>query len=91
MELIDAPLLESISVLEALRFVQVGLLCVQHSPVDHLIMSSVVLLLAGEGALPQPKQPGFFTEDNICQAKCSSNVDTQLSVNEVTITRIDGR
>nr|GEV73616.1 G-type lectin S-receptor-like serine/threonine-protein kinase At4g27290 isoform X1 [Tanacetum cinerariifolium] len=83
MELIDATLLESLYVSEALRSVQVGLLCVQHSPIDRPNMSSVVLMLSGEGTLPEPKQPGFFTQDNILQA--------QFSVNEVTITCLDGR
>ncbi|GKB67175.1 G-type lectin S-receptor-like serine/threonine-protein kinase SD1-1 [Tanacetum coccineum] len=83
MELIDATLLESLYVSEALRSVQVGLLCVQHSPIDRPNMSSVVLMLTGEGTLPEPKQPGFFTQDNILQA--------QFSVNEVTITCLDGR
>lgn len=91
MELIDEALLESFSISEAMRSIQIGLLCVQHSPGDRPNMSSVVLMLAGEGSLPEPKQPGFFTEDNILQAQCSSSVATQFSVNEVTITLIDGR
>ncbi|XP_023752654.1 G-type lectin S-receptor-like serine/threonine-protein kinase At4g27290 isoform X1 [Lactuca sativa] len=91
MELIDEALLESFSVSEAMRSIQVGLLCVQHSPGDRPNMSSVVVMLAGEGSLPEPKQPGFFTEDNILQAQCSSSVATQFSVNEVTITLLDGR
>ncbi|XP_071725847.1 G-type lectin S-receptor-like serine/threonine-protein kinase At4g27290 isoform X2 [Rutidosis leptorrhynchoides] len=89
MELIDASLQISPYDSELLRSVQVGLLCVQHSPVDRPSMSSVVLMLSGEGALPEPKQPGFFTQDNILKAQAS--VDAQGSVNEVTITLLDGR
>lgn len=91
LELIDTTLLESFSISEALRSIQVGLLCVQHSPEDRPSMSSVVLMLSGEGALPEPKQPGFFTKDNILQVESSSSAVTRASVNEVTITLIDGR
>lgn len=48
---------------QVLRCIQVGLLCVQKLPEDRPDMSSVVFLLANDGVtLPQPRQPGFFTE-----------------------------
>ena len=45
---------------EVLRSIHVGLLCVQHCADDRPSMSSVVLMLSSDAALPQPKEPGFF-------------------------------
>ncbi|GJT88715.1 G-type lectin S-receptor-like serine/threonine-protein kinase, partial [Tanacetum coccineum] len=55
MELIDTTLAESSDPSEVLRSIEVGLLCVQQSPEDRPNMSSVVLVLGNEGALPKPK------------------------------------
>ncbi|XVE50442.1 hypothetical protein DITRI_Ditri01bG0162600 [Diplodiscus trichospermus] len=46
---------------EVLRSIHVGLLCVQRSLEDRPSMSNVVLMFS-EVPLPQPKQPGIFTE-----------------------------
>lgn len=58
----SASLRDSCVVSEVLRSIHVGLLCVQHHAEDRPTMLSVVLMLVGEGALPQPKQPAFVTE-----------------------------
>ncbi|GKD98853.1 G-type lectin S-receptor-like serine/threonine-protein kinase, partial [Tanacetum coccineum] len=60
--LLSASLHDSCVVSEVLRSIHVGLLCVQHHAEDRPTMLSVVLMLIGEGALPQPKQPAFVTE-----------------------------
>lgn len=63
LELIDPCLEDSYVEFEVLRCIQVGLLCVQKLPKDRPAMPSVLLMLSNEGvALPQPKEPGFFTE-----------------------------
>lgn len=54
-------------------------------------MSSVVLMLSGEGKLPQPKQPGFFTERTLVEANSSSIKNTSCSVNDSTITLLEAR
>jgi hypothetical protein len=54
-------------------------------------MSSVVLMLCGEGALPQPKQPGFFNERDLAEANTSSRQNTSCSVNQFTITQLEAR
>ncbi|KAF9672887.1 hypothetical protein SADUNF_Sadunf11G0091200 [Salix dunnii] len=62
-ELIDAGLEDTSEMSQLLRCIQVGLLCVQKLPEDRPVMSTVVFMLANEGAeLPQPQQPGFFIE-----------------------------
>ncbi|XP_041026336.1 G-type lectin S-receptor-like serine/threonine-protein kinase At4g27290 isoform X2 [Juglans microcarpa x Juglans regia] len=63
LELMDALMDDSYSVDELVRYIQVGLLCVQQRVEDRPTMSSVLLMLANEIAMvPQPKEPGFYTE-----------------------------
>ncbi|KAK3031155.1 hypothetical protein RJ639_035178 [Escallonia herrerae] len=65
LELIDAHMGDSCYLSEVLRSIHVAPLCVQQSPEGRPSMSSVVLMLGGEGTLPQPKEPGFFTKRNL--------------------------
>ncbi|CAL5335815.1 unnamed protein product [Camellia sinensis] len=78
---------------EMLRSIHVALLCVQQCPEDRPSMSSVVLMLGSEGALSQPKLPGFYTEKNPLEADSSSSKDapSSTSVNEITITLLNAR
>ncbi|XWS18266.1 hypothetical protein CRYUN_Cryun32bG0029000 [Craigia yunnanensis] len=63
LELIDANLDSSGFESKLLKFVQIGLLCVQKAPEDRPTTSTVVSMLSNEGlTLPEPKQPGFFVE-----------------------------
>ncbi|XP_043810805.1 G-type lectin S-receptor-like serine/threonine-protein kinase At4g27290 isoform X2 [Manihot esculenta] len=92
LELIDNMLEESAAFSEIIRCIHVGLLCVQQRPEDRPNMSTVVLMLGGESSLPQPKQPGFFTERFMPEAKSSSsNYRSSTSTNEITITTLDPR
>ncbi|GJZ20765.1 G-type lectin S-receptor-like serine/threonine-protein kinase [Tanacetum coccineum] len=92
-ELIDSRFAESSNPSEVLRSIEVGLLCVQQSPEDRPNMSSVVLMLGNEGALPKPKQPAFFTEKNLLGADTSSASSSYptSSSNDLTVTEIVGR
>ncbi|KAF9666876.1 hypothetical protein SADUNF_Sadunf16G0274300 [Salix dunnii] len=90
-ELIPESVAESYNLTEVLRSIHVGLLCVQCSPNDRPSMSSVVLMLCGEGTLPPPKQPGFFIERDLTEANTSSRQNTSCSVNEFTITQLEAR
>ncbi|KAJ4827874.1 hypothetical protein Tsubulata_036229 [Turnera subulata] len=59
LELMDSTLEDSCIKSEVVKWIHVGLLCVQNFPDDRPEMSTVVLMLTNEGAvLPQPKQPG---------------------------------
>ncbi|XP_059661618.1 G-type lectin S-receptor-like serine/threonine-protein kinase At4g27290 isoform X2 [Cornus florida] len=95
LELIDAPLGEdSCSLSQVLRSIHVALLCVQQSPEDRPNMSSVVLMLGSEGALLQPKQPGFYTERTFPEMdyySSSRQTQTTSSVNEITMTVLEAR
>ncbi|GJZ72205.1 G-type lectin S-receptor-like serine/threonine-protein kinase [Tanacetum coccineum] len=91
MELIDTALAESSNPSEVIRSIEVGLLCVQQSPEDRPDMSSVVLVLGTEGALPTPKQPAFFTENNLLGSDFSSSSYPTSSTNDLTVTEIVAR
>ena len=92
MELLDTTLTESSNLLEVLRSIEVGLSCVQQSPEDRPSMSSVVLALGNEGALPTPKQPAFFIEKNLHSFDfSSSSYPTSSTANDITVTEIVAR
>nr|GMC70507.1 G-type lectin S-receptor-like serine/threonine-protein kinase At1g67520 [Ipomoea batatas] len=90
-DLIDPTMDKMISIIEATRYIQVGLLCVQDSATDRPTMTDVVSMLGNESTiLPIPKQPGFSA---IIGLKCGdvANNSKSCSINEVTITEIEGR
>ncbi|CAA2964588.1 Serine threonine kinase [Olea europaea subsp. europaea] len=92
LELMDSHLIKSCCLSEVLRSMHVALLCVQRNPKDRPSMSYVVHMLASEGALPKPKQPGFFTERNLFhETKTSSKKPTLSSCNELSFTVMEGR
>ncbi|KAG6790530.1 hypothetical protein POTOM_006686 [Populus tomentosa] len=90
-ELITETIEESCNLPEVLRSIHVGLLCVQCHPNDRPSMLSVVLMLCGEAKLPQPKQPGFFTDRALLEASSSSRKNTSCSVNDSMITILEAR
>ncbi|KAK3021957.1 hypothetical protein RJ639_045652 [Escallonia herrerae] len=90
MELIDPHIRDSCLASEVLRSIHVGLLCVQQCPKERPSMSSVVLMLASDSTLPQPKHPGFFTERNI-ESQSSPGMLAPGSVNQVSLTQLSAR
>ncbi|KAL7218691.1 hypothetical protein ACSBR2_011874 [Camellia fascicularis] len=91
LELIDQALWDSCYQIEMLRSIYVGLLCVQESPEDRASMSSIVLMLGSEAALPQAKQPGFFTARNVFKTGSSSRNEAITMGNEITSTLLSAR
>ncbi|KVI04991.1 G-type lectin S-receptor-like serine/threonine-protein kinase At4g27290 [Cynara cardunculus var. scolymus] len=85
MELISESIRTSCVIPEVLRSIHVALLCVQHHAEDRPTMLSVVLMLVSDSALPPPKQPAFFTEEN------SRELDPVSSVDEYMITLLYAR
>ncbi|WVZ87310.1 hypothetical protein U9M48_033967 [Paspalum notatum var. saurae] len=62
MDLVDSCLSKSSTRTEALRCIQIGLLCVQDNPNSRPLMSSVVTMLENETTpLLAPKQPMYFS------------------------------
>ncbi|XP_074367799.1 G-type lectin S-receptor-like serine/threonine-protein kinase At4g27290 [Apium graveolens] len=62
LDIADQMMLDSSNQHEVFRVIEIGLLCVQEYPEDRPNMSSVVLMLTSEIALPTPKKPGFYSE-----------------------------
>ena len=92
-EVVDPSMGKSYSGAEVLRCLQVGLLCVQERPEERPTMSQVILLLSSETvSLPQPKQPGFGLGWRPRETDWSSSPqDHTFTINQVTVTMMDGR
>ncbi|KAF1881224.1 hypothetical protein Lal_00023259 [Lupinus albus] len=91
-ELVDETIKDTFNISSVTRSIHVGLLCVQVSPDERPNMSSVVLMLSSEFALPQPKEPGFYTErDTVLHHTSSSSSYKPFSTNDITITTLDAR
>ncbi|KAL5775385.1 hypothetical protein ACOSP7_012942 [Xanthoceras sorbifolium] len=85
-ELIDPVLVQSCDQVDLLKYIHIGLLCVQEDPADRPTMSSVVVMLASDNIkLPQPTQPAFSVGRKA--DKSSSDVKV-VSVNEVTLSNV---
>lgn len=83
----------SYSIDEVLRCIQVGLLCVQEQAEERPTMSTVLLMLSSENTtLPQPKHPGFCLGRRPAESDSSSSKqDESHTLNQLTVTILDGR
>lgn len=90
LEIVDSSMADSCPAPEALRCVQVGLLCVQDRTTDRPSMSTVVFMLSNETSVPSPKQPTFSVRRIEIDTDYSST-GTKSSVNEVTLTTLNAR
>ncbi|KAF8370246.1 hypothetical protein HHK36_031714 [Tetracentron sinense] len=91
-ELLDSAMGDSCHKYEGLRFIQVGLLCVQERAEDRPTMSSVILMLSSENAiLPQPKKPGFCLGTIPVETRSSPSQREPSTINEVTVTMLEPR
>lgn len=74
MELIDDVIKDQFPMAEALRCIQMGLLCVQQQPDNRPTMSVVLQMLDNVIAMSlQPKRLGFYTERCLTKTDSSSN------------------
>ncbi|XP_017980499.1 PREDICTED: G-type lectin S-receptor-like serine/threonine-protein kinase At4g27290 [Theobroma cacao] len=86
----DAFLGESCALSEVVRCLHISILCVQHHPEDRPSMPSVVLMLGGQSALPQPNQPGFLSNKDNSKEVPRGNPESS-STNEITVTILEPR
>ena len=78
--------------MEILRCIQVGLLCVQEFAQDRPTISVVVSMLKSEiFDMPHPKKPAFTEKQIALDTNSSQRIQTKCSVNNVTITMVQGR
>ncbi|KAF6161949.1 hypothetical protein GIB67_014151 [Kingdonia uniflora] len=77
---------------EILRYIHVGLLCVQEFAKDRPTVSTVLSMLTSEIAhLPTPKQPAFVERQISSNAESSLRGHDECSINYNTFTDIQGR
>ncbi|KAK6932450.1 S-locus glycoprotein domain [Dillenia turbinata] len=92
LEVIDCSLEEPGFSYEALRCIQVGLLCVQESAENRPAMSEVILMLGNNTSLPSPKKPAFVLRRSFSNLdKMMNRLGEQCSGGEVSITIIEAR
>ncbi|KAK6124449.1 hypothetical protein DH2020_041798 [Rehmannia glutinosa] len=77
---------------EIMRYAHVGLLCVQEIAQDRPNISTVLSMLSSEIAgLPQPKRPAFIVHKRSSETEPSKKSRVKLSVNDVTLSIVEGR
>ena len=75
-----------------LRYVNIALLCVQERVTNRPSMSDVVTMLSNEAAvLPYPQQPAFLNVSGTAKANLVNSRPHICSLNDVTISVINGR
>ncbi|KAL1191665.1 G-type lectin S-receptor-like serine/threonine-protein kinase [Cardamine amara subsp. amara] len=86
-DLLDKDVADSCQPLEVGRCVQVGMLCVQHQPVDRPNTLELMSMLTTASDLPSPKQPTFVvhTRDDESQFR------DLITINEITQSVVLGR
>ncbi|CAL0333898.1 unnamed protein product [Lupinus luteus] len=92
LDFMDQTLSDTWNADECLKYVNVGLLCLQEDPNERPTMSNVVFMLSSESnTLPSPKEPAFVLRRCLSsRASTSSKVET-FSRNELTVTLEKGR
>nr|XP_027084496.1 G-type lectin S-receptor-like serine/threonine-protein kinase At1g11330 isoform X1 [Coffea arabica] len=84
-KLIDAAIFDPGAITEMLRYIHVGLLCVQEFSKDRPDVSAVLLMLTSEiSHLPRPKFPAYTERLGPSEKSCCSS-------NSITLTIVDGR
>ncbi|KAM3683589.1 hypothetical protein ACJW31_12G159600 [Castanea mollissima] len=90
MKIVDPLLDETYPANEISRCIQIGLLCVQEHATDRPTMPTVVFMLGNDTHLPSPKRPAFILMGINNSTDRSTNA-TSNSINEITLSQIDGR
>ncbi|KAI3466613.1 hypothetical protein Pfo_023276 [Paulownia fortunei] len=77
---------------DILRYVNIGLLCVQEIATDRPNVSTVLSMLNCEIVeLPRPKQPAFIVNQRSSETERSQKNPSKCSLNDVTMTVLEGR
>lgn len=90
-DITDSSINETIPKPEVLKYVQVGLLCVQEKAADRPTMSGVVSMLLNKSmVLASPKRPAFSEIMSLKKTSLPEN-SVHCSLNKVTISDVEGR
>ncbi|CAN7057250.1 unnamed protein product [Brassica rapa subsp. trilocularis] len=67
LEVVDPSIMDSssspLTMIQIVRYTQIGLLCIQNIPQDRPTMSSLVVMFESSTELPRPKPPVYFNSD----------------------------
>ncbi|KAK7325624.1 hypothetical protein VNO80_34087 [Phaseolus coccineus] len=89
LELLDPHVGGPYSCEEVIKYIHIGLLCVQEDPNDRPTMATIVFYLNNHSInLPSPHQPGYFKsnrKDNMATNKELDNITD--SINEISLTK----
>ncbi|XP_050225515.1 G-type lectin S-receptor-like serine/threonine-protein kinase CES101 [Mercurialis annua] len=92
LEILDPSLRNSASKDQVRRCINIGLLCVEQSPLDRPIMSDVLSMLTRDvQQLPTPKQPAFYIGEHVAAINQSERDMKFQSINYLSISGMDGR
>ncbi|KAI9125381.1 hypothetical protein K1719_003997 [Acacia pycnantha] len=92
LELMDPRLSDSCSTQQFLRFIHIGLLCVEESPADRPTTSEVISMITNESTiLPIVKKPAFANLDNVTDVDCQKEDLEYHSINNVSLSTMNGR
>ena len=90
MEIVDPSLGETYLAIDVSRCIQIGLLCVQEHAIDWPTMSAIVFMLGNDTTIPSTNKPAFILKSTF-NNKNILNGEAANSVNEITISEIEGR
>ncbi|KAF5448892.1 hypothetical protein F2P56_029387 [Juglans regia] len=91
-ELMDLTIGYPSSTSMIMKFINIGLLCVQEKPADRPTMSDVVSMISNEQTpLPVPKQPAFTIGGNSMDTNSTTSSAEDCSVNDVTVSIMEAR
>ncbi|KAL1336890.1 hypothetical protein AAHE18_10G096000 [Arachis hypogaea] len=80
------------SLADIMRYIHIGLLCVQELARDRPTMTAVISMLNSEIVnLPLPKQPAFMHRQKMLDIESSHRSDGSYSINYISLTNIQGR
>lgn len=89
--LMEPAIFDPVVEMQIMRYVQVGLLCVQEKAKDRPSILTVLSMLSNEIAvLPHPKLPAFTANHKVQETE-SSNIPIKNSSNKLTSTIVEGR
>ncbi|ESR62322.1 hypothetical protein CICLE_v10017560mg [Citrus x clementina] len=90
-ESMDSVVKQSCDQAELLKYIHIGLLCVQEDPIDRPTMSSVAVMLASDIlTLPKPTQPAFSLS-RVVSGQFVSHSEDHCSVNAITLSTMSPR
>ncbi|CAN1123737.1 G-type lectin S-receptor-like serine/threonine-protein kinase B120 [Linum perenne] len=93
-DLIDPAVKDTcINVDEAVKFIHVGLLCVQEDPAERPPMSSVAKMLSSNdsGSFPLPGEPAFIARRSAAVVESGDLAPSNWSINHFTVSLPTGR